>query len=135
VKGPSTSQLGGSSRFGHWLDVYKNVCHPRQLPSNHESDIVGNVVSLPYGHLRIHLQMQIYVILQASIARKQFLHARHPGHCESNFADLIDETGIWHCVAELCGRVLGNSDACKYDDYSHRKATVVIGSREAGRIP
>src|ERR1700733_2639884 len=79
----------GGFRAGPGFDVDEHVSNPRQSPADGDPDLFGDGVALPHRQFRVHLEVQVDVILQASPPGVALLDVHRARNHERDRADLL----------------------------------------------
>jgi len=81
--GPGGPPYKFSPDLRRGLDVNQHIGNPIERLQDVQPRLVGDLVGLPHGHVRVDFQVQVDVVAETGLAGVALLHARTPSTCEA----------------------------------------------------
>src|SRR5580704_15186179 len=99
-----------------WLDMNYYVGNPVELFAYQEPGSCGQLMRILNGHLRVDFEVQLYMILKASLTRVNLLDAFDSWLAQGHIPNSLDSPLVRHGVHEFVAGVSHNMKCRKQDD-------------------
>ena len=84
-----------------WFDVHEHIMHRRHFLADAIFDVVGYLVGLAHGQLRIDFNVHVNKIFKAGLARDALFDSLHSSHVAGHGPDVRNQRGVRRGVHEF----------------------------------